>query len=136
MNEQIDQDIVLEMMLTELPQAPLPPGFVANVMARVEHEAEAKTAVVVPRFRLQFLDWALPTFIALFLGIVFVLVGQTDWLTSLLEMGETAVLSQNSLQLGLIFTVVMGEIVLGVIVCLRLWDEPLDWLNGEWLISD
>lgn len=126
-------------MLAELPQAPLPVSFVADVMARVEAEAVRETAVVIPPFRLQFLDWVLPAFVALVLGVVFVLIGQTDWLAAWSEMGDTAavvstlraVLPDNAGQLGWVITAVVGEIALAVMICLRLWGGSAEWIFGD-----
>lgn len=144
MNEQIDQDVVLDKLLADFPQAPLPAGFVAGVMAQVEAQRESAHRVtpaqfVLPPFRLQFIDWVLPAFAAVFLGIVFVLIGQTDWLTALLTTGETTtspsfvqtVLLQDSLHLGLIITAVIGELAVVAIICFQLWGESLDWVLGD-----
>ena len=138
MNERVDHDKMLDTMLAELPQAPLPAGFVADVMARVEGEAVGKTAVVIPPFRLQFLDFVLPTFVALFLGAVFVLIGQTDWLTFWFEIGDVAAIANamraalpaNGGQLGLIITAVVGEIALAAVICLRLWGGSIEQIFG------
>ena len=59
----VDQDTLLDDWLDSVPLAPLPSGFVSRVMAQVQTVPQA---VRPPRFRLEFLDWALPVFTALF----------------------------------------------------------------------
>lgn len=120
MNEQFEQELV--QALDAYPQAELPPAFVARVMARVERE----TAVQPAPFQLQFLDWAIPAFVSLLLVTIIVLAGQTDWLTLLLEMGETAVFPQTIPHLGVVALAVVGELALVALICLQLWGEPLD----------
>ena len=79
MNE--SHDNLLTQALESVPQAPLPPGFVNRVMTRIE------PAPLPPRFRLQFVDLAVPAFASLLLVTLILLAAQTDWLPLLLGGG-------------------------------------------------
>lgn len=70
-------DDLLTQALESYPQAPLPPGFMRRVMAQIE-------PAPLPRFRLQFVDLAVPAFASLLLVTLILLAAQTDWLPLLL----------------------------------------------------
>lgn len=69
-------DILVETALATLPLAPLPDGFMARTMHRL-----APRPVVVARFRLDFLDVALPVGVSVFAAAVVLLL---LWLTGFL----------------------------------------------------
>ena len=124
MNE--SHDNLLTQALESVPQAPLPPGFVNRVMTRIE------PAPLPPRFRLQFVDLAVPAFASLLLVTLILLAAQTDWLPLLLG-GETVVSPLTSFQLTPTLTAVImavvGELALLVIFCWGLWGDSPAWLE-------
>ena len=124
MNE--SHDNLLTQALESVPQAPLPPGFVNRVMTRIE------PAPLPPRFRLQFVDLAVPAFASLLLVTLILLAAQTDWLTLLLG-GETVVSPLTSFQLTptltAIIMAVVGELALLGILCWGLWGDSPAWLE-------
>jgi hypothetical protein len=63
------EDAQLDHALNQLPLAPLPSGFVQQVMTRVPQSAEPV------RFQLEFFDWAIPLFTAVFTLILILLFG-------------------------------------------------------------
>lgn len=119
-------DHLLTQALESYPLAPLPPGFVHRVMARIE------PAPLLPRFRLQFVDLAVPAFASLLLVLLILLAAQTDWLLLLWD-GETAVSPLPSLHLTPTFTAVLmaviGELTLLIALCWGLWGDSLTWLE-------
>lgn len=69
------QESLLNSALNDLPRAPLPPDFIAQVMARVHAvQAPVPRAAAPIRFRLQFLDIALAGFWSLALGAIWLFV--------------------------------------------------------------
>lgn len=119
-------DNLLTQVLESYPQAPLPSGFVNRVMAEIE------PAPLPPRFRLQFVDLAVPAFASLLLVTLILLAAQTDWLPLLLG-GETAVfpltLPQLTPTLTAVIMAVVGELALLVIFCWGLWGDAPTWLE-------
>ena len=124
MNE--SHDNLLTQALESVPQAPLPPGFVNRVMTRIE------PAPLPPRFRLQFVDLAVPAFASLLLVTLILLAAQTDWLPLLLG-GETVVSPLTSFQLTptltAIIMAVVGELALLGMLCWGLWGDSPAWLE-------
>ncbi len=119
-------DDLLTQALESYPQAPLPPGFMRRVMAQIE-------PAPLPRFRLQFVDLAVPAFASLLLVMLILLAAQTDWLPLLLG-GETAVFPllssfQPTPTLTAIIMAVVGELALLVILCWGLWGDSVSWLE-------
>ena len=76
MNEQTD--VLLDTALTTVPLAPLPDGFMARTLRRLPPRA-----VPVIRFRLDFLDVALPVGIAVFAAAILLVIG---WSTGILAL--------------------------------------------------
>jgi len=118
--------VTLEESLHTLPLAPLPPGFVRQVMVQVA--AQPQTAP--PRFRLQFLDVALALALG---GFMILLLSTAVWY---LEQSETGWLPALRAQIGqmgqsetavllwfLIAAAIAAEIALGIFVCVQLWQE-------------
>ncbi|MEZ4514592.1 MAG: hypothetical protein R3C62_22195 [Chloroflexota bacterium] len=119
-------DDLLTQALESYPQAPLPPGFMRRVMAQIE-------PAPLPRFRLQFVDLAVPAFASLLLVTLILLAAQTDWLPLLLG-GETAVFPllssfQPTPALTAVIMAVIGELALLVILCWGLWGDSVSWLE-------
>lgn len=119
-------DDLLTQALESYPQAPLPPGFMRRVMAQIE-------PAPLPRFRLQFVDLAVPAFASLLLVMLILLAAQTDWLPLLLG-GETAVFPllpsfQPTPTLTAVIMAVIGELALLVILCWGLWGDSVSWLE-------
>lgn len=71
-------DVLIETALATLPLTPLPDGFMARTMSRL-----APRPVVVARFRLDFLDVALPVGLSVFAAAVVLLC---LWLTGFLAL--------------------------------------------------
>jgi hypothetical protein len=63
-------DPKVDSFLAELPLAPLPAGFTRRVMKALP----SRQAHPLPKFRLEFLDLAIPTFTALFASLVFAIL--------------------------------------------------------------
>ena len=76
MNEQTDT--ILETALTTVPLAPLPAGFMARTLRQLPPRA-----VPVIRFRLEFLDMALPLAIGVFAAAILLVMG---WYTGILSL--------------------------------------------------
>ncbi len=76
MNEQTD--VLLDTALTTVPLAPLSDGFMARTLRRLPPRA-----VPVIRFRLDFLDVALPVGIAVFAAAILLVIG---WSTGILAL--------------------------------------------------
>jgi hypothetical protein len=126
MSESNDQDSCLDAAIETYPLAPLPSGFVNRVMAQVKQQPQA---IVRPRFRLQFLDVALPAFMALFALLVMV-VGM--WLTGQLGAAGLPAVQLNLTSAGQVppwfgisAVVVLGEVMVAIMVGAMLWlDRP------------
>ena len=118
--------VTLEESLHTLPLAPLPPGFVRQVMVQVA--AQPQTAP--PRFRLQFLDVALALalggFMILLLSTAVWYLEQSDagWLPALMaQIGQMAQSETAVLLWFLIAAAIAAEIALGIFVCVQLWQD-------------
>ncbi|MCP4360875.1 MAG: hypothetical protein GY796_22940 [Chloroflexi bacterium] len=120
-------DTMIEEALNQAPLEPLPSGFVNQVMAQVQ---AASPTAAPPRFRLDFLDWALPLFGSLFALLVLGFVGR--W--QILDLAErvngaavTAVYHSLSLDWPVIIgLIVIAEIILAATVGVWVWfDRPL-----------
>ena len=59
------EDHMVDAFLNEIPLSSVPSGFTRNVMERIQNEQKAI------RFRLDFIDLAIPVFLALFATLVF-----------------------------------------------------------------
>ncbi len=76
MNEQTDT--ILETALTTVPLAPLPTGFMARTLRQLPPRA-----IAVIRFRLEFLDMALPLAVGVFVAAILLVIG---WYTGILSL--------------------------------------------------
>jgi len=131
MNEFYDQDSFLDAAIETYPLAPLPTDFVSRVMTQVGQQPQV---IILPRFKLQFLDVALPAFMALF-ALLLVVVGM--WLTGRLDaVGLPAVQLNLALAgqvppwFGISAIVVLGEVMVAIMVGVMLWlDRPFLPLN-------
>jgi len=120
------QEQLLDQALTTLPLAPLPAGFTACVMAQIEQQ----THMAPVRFRLDFLDWALPTFTAVFVLVVWLLLQNTAAapVSDILAGGNLPglIITLLSHQTTRLFLLLMLEIYIGAVVGLWLWyDRPM-----------
>ncbi len=120
------QEQLLDQVLTTLPLAPLPEGFTARVMAQIEQQ----THMAPVRFRLDFLDWAVPTFTAVFVLVVWFLLQSTaaaalsGTLAGLNLPGLIIMLLSH--QMTRLFLLLLLEIYIGAVVGLWLWyDRPM-----------
>jgi hypothetical protein len=126
MSESNNRDSILDAAIESYPPAPLPSGFVNRVMAQVRQQPQA---IVPPRFRLQFLDVALPAFLALFTFLV-VVVGM--WLTGQLDAAglpgtqlNLTLAGQIPAWFGISAVAVLGEVMVAIMVGVTLWlDQP------------
>ncbi|MCL4265450.1 MAG: hypothetical protein KJ069_19705 [Anaerolineae bacterium] len=120
------QEQLLDQVLTTLPLAPLPEGFTARVIAQIEQQ----THMAPVRFRLDFLDWAVPTFTAVFVLVVWFLLQSTaaaalsGTLAGLNLPGLISMLLSH--QMTRLFLLLLLEIYIGAVVGLWLWyDRPM-----------
>jgi hypothetical protein len=121
---QEELDAAVEAALYTYPLIPTPPGFTARVMAEVWRPR--------PSFRLEFIDFALPAFFALFsAGILavgmYVLLG-LDRLTRLqLELQgkillmQLLVLPEQISHLWIPMIVVCGVLLMTIMICVGIW---------------
>jgi hypothetical protein len=131
MNEFNDQDSFLDAAIETYPLAPLPTDFVSRVMTQVGQQPQV---IILPRFKLQFLDVALPAFMALF-ALLLVVVGM--WLTGRLDAAglpavqlNLALAGQVPPWFGISAVVVLGEVMVAIMVGVMLWlDRPFLPLN-------
>jgi hypothetical protein len=124
----VESETRLIEMLNDLPLAPLPPHFVSEVMAQLK--PAAKPAPIPIHFRLEFLDWAIPAFTAVFaLAIFFLWSGLALPNVSSLP----AALSQffatfNSNWLALILLTLILEIYVGIMLAYWLWSDNANFV--------
>lgn len=130
------QERMIDTALDEYPLAPLPPGFVEQVMSRIS----APQPVTPAPFKLQFLDVALPAFVAVFTAIVWGvgswLAGQwyLPWLPDspvTMEPVQQA-MSQLAPWFSTSLILLAGSSVLIASLCLWLWLDRPQWLLNEW----
>lgn len=136
-----DQNPVLDPLIDEAleqrPIAPLPPGFVNQVMARIQAVPEKASRKVI-RFRLELLDTAMPVLAACLVVLALGLTGQLVFLDLAAPVNWSMVLPStifsqptewsltNSNWVGLIGLLTFAEICLGILFCLWHWeDRPL-----------
>lgn len=120
------EEQLLDQALTTLPLAPLPAGFTARVMAQIEQPAP----IAPVRFRLDFLDWAVPTFTAVFVIVVWLLLQSTAVVpvSDMLAGGNLPglIITLLSHQMTRLFLLLLLEIYIGAVVGLWLWyDRPM-----------
>lgn len=126
MSESNERDSILDAAIESYPLAPLPSGFVGRIMAQVGQQSQD---IVLPRFQLQFLDVALPAFLALF---AFLVVTVGVWLTRGLNSAGLAgfqlnltLIGQIPAWFGLSAIAVIGEVMAVIMVGVMLWlDRP------------
>jgi len=131
MSDFSDWDNSLDAAIESYPLAPLPSGFVNRLMAQVEQEPRA---VDLPRFRLQFLDVALPAFLALFALMVVTggiwLGGQLNAAGLANPQSNLALIGQIPPWFGVGALAVLGEVTMMIMVGVRLWlDGPFLRVN-------
>jgi len=120
-------DTMIEEALNNTPLEPLPPGFVNQVMVHVQ---AASPTAAPPRFRLDFLDWALPLFSALFALLVLGFVGRWQILGLAEGLSQATVTAvYHSFSPDWLFVsglVIFAEIFLAAAVGVWVWfDRPL-----------
>lgn len=59
------EDQLVDAFLNDIPLSPVPAGFTRRLMERIENEQK------VPNFHLEFTDFAVPLFLALFTTLIF-----------------------------------------------------------------
>lgn len=59
------EDQLVDTFLNDIPLSPVPAGFTRRLMERIENEQK------VPNFHLEFTDFAVPVFLALFTTLIF-----------------------------------------------------------------
>lgn len=128
MRDEFDRgDAQFDEAIASYPMASLPPGFTEQVMARV-----AVTPQLEKQFRLQFLDLALPAFIATFGTAVFLF---TRWLSGNLKIDSLPPVAPvipftNYLEtipdfwMGIGLCVLLIEITVGVVLAIQLFTDP------------
>ena len=126
MNQAKRENDLLQSAVESYPLTPLPDGFVGRVMLQVRRDTQA---VVLPKFRLQFLDVALPAFLALLVALIGI-VGSW-WMGAL---GSTvmpeiqfdwAAVRQAVPWIAVGVTALLGEVAVVMMVGVRLWlDRP------------
>lgn len=113
------EDAQLDHALNQLPLAPLPSGFVQQVMARLPQTAEPV------HFRLEFFDWAIPLLTAVFVLVLILLFGGLipEGIPSLsLNLAQFSRSLTTNWQTFLAATLFV-EIYVGVIVGFWLWSD-------------
>jgi hypothetical protein len=128
------QDLLINTALEERPLAPLPIGFVDRITAQMQ-ATQAQVARETIRYKLEFLDIALP-FLSLCLVVVaLALAGQLTALGITSPVDWTAVLPADWTAPGwldLVGLLLLAEICIGAMFCVWIWlDRPLPLVNGE-----
>jgi hypothetical protein len=128
-------DQVIDSALAERPLAPLPAGFMEQVMAQIQ-TAQMQTSAVAVRFKLELLDVALPLLGACLVLTVLALSGQLAFLGVPAPVDWTA--AAASLEwtapgwLDWVGLLLFAEVGLGLLFCVWLWlDRPLSIITGE-----
>ncbi|RPI86824.1 MAG: hypothetical protein EHM41_07130 [Chloroflexi bacterium] len=120
------EDQMVDAFLNELPLSPMPSGFSRSVMERIKDEQKAI------RFRLDFIDLAIPVFLALFATLVFsilmviIVIIPPFWLVRL-EMQVQPLLWSLPESTYLVASIVIGICSLCVIVALGF--AGMHWLR-------
>ncbi len=123
-NDQDDPERLIDAALDAYPLAPIPPGFTARVMAEVRKPAVA--------FRLEFIDFAIPAFIALFSAVLLAAgmwaVLSIDRLTMLnlelqgkILLAHLAVMPEQAAMAWIPLAVLCGGMAVVVGVCAGVW---------------
>jgi hypothetical protein len=127
------REVVVEAALDAYPLAPLPPDFVARLMARVARLPQWRPEP----FRLQWRDLLLPAVAAIF---IYLLLSLTLWLIGreVAWLPETPVLFSMDLDslttvgwLSIAVMIVAGEVGLLLLVSVSLWWDRPFMVNSE-----
>ncbi len=108
MNEFTTQDARIDQAINKFPMETLPPGFTDRVMTQISSSPQ-----VAPKFRLHFIDYALPVFGALF-GII--LTGLVAWLTGTIQIDGIPAADIATPIMTYLSTLSPSWIVLGVLI--------------------
>jgi hypothetical protein len=131
-------DELINTVLAERPLAPLPAGFMEQVLVQIQmaQTQTTQTTSVAVRFKLELLDVALPLLCACLVIVVLVLSGQLAFLSVPPPVDWTAAITSLELAtpewLDWVGLLLFVEIGIGVMFCVWMWlDRPLPLTNGE-----
>jgi hypothetical protein len=131
-------DELINTVLAERPLAPLPAGFMEQVLVQIQmaQTQTTQTTSVAVRFKLELLDVALPLLCACLVITVLVLSGQLAFLGVPPPVDWAAAITSLELTtpewLDWVGLLLFAEIGMGLLFCVWLWlDRPLLLKNGE-----